>query len=57
MDRKGIPVVSGDGDSYTVLTGDVVDKRGNGLGEACELIERAVRFCESALRHFGVSKA
>lgn len=57
MSKDGIPIVSGDGDSHAVLTGEVVDKLGNGLGEAHEFIERSVRLCEAALRQFGVMAA
>ena len=54
MGKTGVPRVGGNGDAKTVLTGEVVDKLGNGLGEAHEFIERSIRVCEAALRRFGV---
>lgn len=54
MGKDGAPKIGGDGDTHTTLTGEVVDKLGNGLGEAHEFIERSIRLCEAALRQFGV---
>jgi hypothetical protein len=55
MGKDGVPKVTGDGDAQAVLTGEIVDKLGNGLGEAHEYLERAIRLCEAALRQFGVT--
>jgi len=52
--KRGQPVFSGNGDPRTVLTAEVVDKLGNGLGEAHGFIERAVSLCEKSLGQFRV---
>ena len=42
----------GTGSVAVVLTGDVVDKNGNGLGDAHQFIEGALRVCEAAVQRF-----
>ena len=54
MGKDGRPVKFGDGSSYVVVTGDVVDGNGGGLGQAHEFIEKSLRVCEAALQRFGV---
>lgn len=53
--RDGRPKIGGNGDPRTVLTAEVVDKLGNGLGETHEFIERALQLCEAAISKFGVT--
>ena len=43
---------TGGGSAIVVLTGEVVDKDGNGLGDAHTFVEDAVRVCEAALQKF-----
>lgn len=52
--KGGKPVVrtKGTGSVGVLLTGDVVDKNGNGLGDAHKFIEAAVRVCEAAIQRF-----
>lgn len=50
--NNGQPIAWGDGRAEVVVTAEVVDRQGNGLGEAHELIEKSVRVCEAALRQF-----
>lgn len=57
LGRSGRPITSGDGSSSVIITGEVVDKNGSGLGEAYDFIERSLRVCEAALRRFGVTRA
>ena len=56
MGKTGHPVskTKGKGGVRVVLTGEVVDKNGSGLGDAHRFIDGALRVCEAALRHFGV---
>jgi hypothetical protein len=50
----GRPVArtKGAGSVGVILTGDVIDKNGNGLGDAHGFIMRAVSVCEAAVRRF-----
>jgi hypothetical protein len=54
MGRDGQPIKHGDGEAYAVVTGDVVDRYGGGLGQAHDFIEKSVKVCEAALTHFKV---
>lgn len=54
-DLTGMPSVNGDGAAEVVLTADVLDKNGNGIGQAHEILRRAIDVCEASLTHFGVT--
>jgi hypothetical protein len=42
----------GSGSVGVVLTGDVLDKNGGGLGDSHKFIEAALRVCEAAVQRF-----
>jgi len=54
LGKEGKPVArtKGTGSVGVVLTGDVVEKNGNGLGDAHKFIEAALRVCEAAVQRF-----
>lgn len=49
LGRNGQPQSFGDGVTEIVITGEVIDKLGNGQGDAHKIIDRALRVCQSAL--------
>lgn len=54
LGKGGIPIAetSGSGSANVVLTGDVVDKNGKGMGDAHLFLEAALRVCEEAKQRF-----
>ena len=55
LGQDGRPMVSGDGAAKAVISGDVVAKDGERLGDAQEILEAAVRDCEQLVRDLGIS--
>jgi hypothetical protein len=51
----GMPKVSGSGTARAVITGNVVDKDGNNLGDLLEIEQQAVQAWEALLEDFGVT--
>ena len=51
---RGEPIISGDGSAHVVVTAEVLDKNGNGIGDVDKYVRGALRFCEGALRDFNV---
>lgn len=54
-DLSGKSTVNGDGAAEVLVTADVLDKNGNGIGQAHDIIQRSIKVCEAALQHFGVN--
>jgi hypothetical protein len=54
LGKGGMPVAKtkGSGSVGVVLTGDVLDKNGGGLGDSHKFIEAALRVCEAAVQRF-----
>jgi hypothetical protein len=50
----GVPNIKGDGSAYAVITGDVVDKDGNMLGDLFNIEKGAVEAWESLLTDYGI---
>ena len=51
---QGVPKVSGDGTAKVVVSGDILDKDGNNIGDLHETALEAVKAWESVLSDFGV---
>jgi hypothetical protein len=51
----GTPRISGSGVAYAVLTGDVVDRDGEPMGDLWEIEQNAVKAWEALLADFGIA--
>jgi hypothetical protein len=49
------PVIGGDGTATAVITGDVVGKDGQRIGDAHQILEGAVKDCETLVRDLGIA--
>lgn len=52
--RGGVPVILGDGTAQAVITAEIRDSNGNGLGDAHATLTEAVDVCESLLADFSI---
>jgi hypothetical protein len=51
---QGVPTVSGDGTTKVVVSGDILDKDGNNIGDLHKTALEAVEAWENVLGDFGV---
>jgi len=54
LNRQGAPRIMGDGSAKVVITGDILDRDGNKIGDLHEILLKAINDWEEVLREFGV---
>lgn len=54
FNRQGVPIVSGDGDAKVIITGDILDKDGNKIGDLYDTLLKGIKDWEKVLREFGL---
>ena len=54
LNRQGIPQIAGSGTAKVIITGDIIDKDGNKIGDLHKTVLEAVKVWESVLGSFGV---
>jgi len=54
LNRQGIPQIAGSGIAKVIITGDILDKDGNKIGDLHKTALEAVKVWESVLDSFGV---
>jgi hypothetical protein len=54
LNRQGVPQIAGSGAAKVIITGDILDRPGNKIGDLRETALEAVKAWESVLRDFGV---
>jgi len=54
LNRQGIPQIAGSGTAKVIITGDILDKDGNKIGDLHKTALEAVKVWESVLGSFGV---
>jgi len=54
LNRQGVPKIIGDGSAKVIITGDILDRDGNKIGDLYETLLKAISDWEKVLREFGV---
>lgn len=54
LNRQGVPQIAGSGTAKVIITGDILDRAGNKIGDLHETALEAVKIWESVLGDFGV---
>ena len=54
LNRQGVPKIIGDGNAKVIITGDILDRDGNKIGDLYETLLKAISDWEKVLREFGV---
>ena len=54
LDRQGVPKIAGSGTAKVIITGDILDRAGNKIGDLHETALEAVKIWESVLGDFCV---
>ncbi len=54
LNRQGVPQIAGSGTAKVIITGDILDKDGNKIGDLHKTVLEAVKVWESVLGDFGV---
>ena len=54
LNRQGVPQIAGSGTAEVIITGDILDRAGNKIGDLHETALEAVKIWESVLGDFGV---
>jgi len=54
LNRQGVPQIAGSGTAKVIITGDILDRAGNKIGDLHEIALEAVKIWESVLGDFGV---
>ena len=57
MGVNGQPVAGGDGTAEVVVTAEVKDKNGNGMGDVDKYIRNTINYFENALRDFNICQS
>jgi len=55
LNRQGVPKIIGDGNAKVIITGDILDKDGNKIGDLYETLLKAINDWEKVLTEFGVN--
>ena len=55
FNRQGAPKVVGDGNTQVIITGDILDRDGNKIGDLHETLLKAIKNWENVLIEFGVN--
>jgi len=54
FNHQGLPQIAGSGTAKVIITGDILDKDGNKIGDLHEIALEAVKIWENVLGGFGV---
>jgi len=55
LNRQGVQKVIGDGNAKVIITGDILDRDGNKIGDLYETLLKAINDWEKVLAEFGVN--
>lgn len=54
LNRQGVPQIIGDGNAKVIITGDILDRDGNKIGDLYETLLKAINDWEKVLSEFGM---